>query len=149
MPLIYADTSVLFASFHPRDAFSRKVIPAVRSEQPDFVYWSYLKFELRHNLRQVNTDSSGAAAWRALRAAESTRARFTWQDLAADRLIEEADNLSAQHAAAHDAGAADWLHIAAARKVSFLTSLDAFWTCDQGQAAAAKLAGLPTRLFKP
>lgn len=148
MPIIYADTSALFAYFHPADEFSRAVDKAALEESPDFVYWSFLKLELRHNLRQSNTDAYGAAAWRALRSSESTRARLRWQDLTADSIIEAADNLSQQHARGNDAGAADWLHVAAARKISFLTTLDEFWTCDKAQANAAKLAGLHTRLFE-
>jgi len=147
MPIVYADTSALFAYFHPQDEFSDAVDAAAMQSAPDFVYWSFLKFELRHNLRQSNTDAHGAAAWRALRAAENTRARLRWQDLTAEKIIEAADDLSQQHANGCNAGAADWLHIAAARKISFLTTLDEFWTCDKAQAEAAKQAGLETRLF--
>lgn len=148
MPTIYADTSVLFAYFHPADEFSLVVDKAALAEAPDFAYWSFLKFELRHNLRQSNTDAPGAAAWRALRSSENTRARLRWQDVPAEAVIEAADNLSQQHAHDNAAGAADWLHVAAARKISFVTALDEFWTCDKAQAAAARLAGLPTRLFQ-
>ena len=52
MPLVYADTSALFAFFHPRDEFSQVVTDAVLRSAPDFVYWSFLRYELRHNLRQ-------------------------------------------------------------------------------------------------
>jgi predicted nucleic acid-binding protein len=149
MPLIYADTSVLFAHFHPDDELSRVVDSAVQQDTPDFIYWSFLKFELRHNLRQANTDNNGTAAWRALRAAENTRTRLRWQDLNTDKLIENADHLSLQHSKGNGAGAADWLHVAAALKISFLAGFDEFWTGDKEQAAAATLAGLTTRLFKP
>lgn len=148
MLLVYADTSALFAYLHPRDEFALVVTKAAQRASPDFIYWAFLKFELRHNLRQARTDAYGTVAWNALRAAEKTRARLRWQDLKADGLVEDADALSSQHAQATTAGAADWLHVAAARKVSFLTGLDEFWTCDKGQAEAARLAGLVTRLFE-
>jgi predicted nucleic acid-binding protein len=148
MPLVYADTSALFALFHPRDIFADTVMAAVKKESPEFVYWAFLKFELRHVLRQSNTDTYGAAALRALRAAENNGSRLRWQKMEANRVIEDADALSMQHAAGLTAGAADWFHVAAARKISFLASLDEFWTCDAAQAKAAQTVGLPTRLFK-
>jgi hypothetical protein len=40
MPLVYADTSALFAFFHPRDEFSQVVTDAVLQGVPDFDYWS-------------------------------------------------------------------------------------------------------------
>ena len=39
MPLVYADTSALFAFFHPKDEFAGVVSDAVRRHSPDFVYW--------------------------------------------------------------------------------------------------------------
>ena len=101
MPLVYADTSALFAFFHPRDEFSQVVTDAVLRSAPDFVYWSFLRYELRHNLRQSRTDSDGEVAWKALRAGERTHARLRWQsDLRAESVIEAADELSAQSALA-------------------------------------------------
>lgn len=149
MPTIYADTSALFAYFHPDDEFSAAVDAAVLNYSPDFWYWSFLKFELRHNLRQTNVDARGAAAWRALRAGEKSQARLRWQSLDADKVIQDADILSQRHATGNDAGAADWLHVAAAKSLSFLLAVDEFWTCDKQQAAAARLEGLETRLFTP
>ncbi len=65
MPLIYADTSALFAFFHPRDEFAEPVTVAARKVAPDFVYWSFLRYELRHNLRQTRGDSRILpSAWR-------------------------------------------------------------------------------------
>ena len=148
MPLVYADTSALFAHYHPRDEFSALVDAAVRATAPDFVYWSWLRYELRHNIRLTRQDKHGAAAWNALRASEKMQTRLRWQpDLRADSVLESADELSALDGDEYGAGAGDVLHVAAARKFHLLTGLDEFWTCDAAQAAIAKRAGLPTRLF--
>jgi predicted nucleic acid-binding protein len=147
VPLVYADSSALFAYFHPRDEFARAVTAAARANSPDFVYWSFLKFELRHNLRQVKVDRYGQVAWNALRAGERTRVRLRWQDLNCERVLESAESLSQQHALASGAGSGDFLHVAAARKLDSTLGLDEFWTCDSAQAAAARKAGLKTRLF--
>jgi predicted nucleic acid-binding protein len=148
MPLVYADTSALFAFFHPKDEFSQLLMEAVRRSAPDFVYWSFLRFELRHNLRQARLDSDGESAWRALRAAERTQARLRWHpDLRCDSILEAADELSAECALDFAAGSADVLHVSAARRLKLLSALDAFWTCDQEQSRAAKAAGLKVRLF--
>ena len=107
------------------------VTDAVLRSAPDFVYWSFLRYELRHNLRQSRTDSDGEVAWKALRAAERTHARLRWQsDLRAEFVIEAADELSAQSALASKAGSADFLHVAAARRLHLLSGLNEFWTCD-------------------
>jgi hypothetical protein len=45
---------------------------------PDFIYWAFLRYELRHNVRQARTDKYGALAWNALRASERTQARLRW-----------------------------------------------------------------------
>ena len=149
MPLVYADTSALFAFFHPRDEFSQVVTDAVLQRAPDFVYWSFLRYELRHNLRQSRTDSDGEVAWKALRAGERTHARLRWQsDLRAESVIEAADELSAQSALASRAGSADFLHVAAARRLHLLSGLDEFWTCDAEQGALASAAGLKVRRFE-
>jgi predicted nucleic acid-binding protein len=149
MPLVYADSSVLFAYFHPHDEFSAIVDATVRKQSPDFVYWPFLRFELRHNLRLARVDSDGEAAWRALRAAEKTASRLRWQaELTADRMLDIADELSADQSAKCDCGSADYLHVAAARRLNFLNGTDRFWTCDISQAALAKAAGLSTLLFK-
>src|SRR5262245_18647450 len=112
MPLVYADTSALFAFFHPRDEFSARVTEAVREISPDFVYWSFIRYELRHNLRQARVDSYGELAWKALRAAERTQARLRWQpDLKSDSVLESAEELSAQYALMFAAGSADFLHV--------------------------------------
>jgi len=148
MPLVYADTSALFAFFHPKDEFAAVVTEAVRRDSPDFVYWSFLRYELRHNLRQTRVDSYGELAWRALRAAERTQARLRWQaDLKCESVLEAADELSSERALEFSAGSADFLHVAAARRLHLLSGVTAFWTCDQQESKAAKAAGLRVRLF--
>ncbi len=150
MPLVYADTSALFAFFHPRDEFAQVVTAAVRKSSPDFVCWSFLRYELRHNLRQARTDSYGNLAWKALRASEQTHARLRWQpQLRADSVLEAAEELSAGHALASKAGSSDVIHVAAARRLHLLSGLDEFWTCDDEQAKLARMAGLKVRLFAP
>jgi predicted nucleic acid-binding protein len=149
MPLVYADSSVLFAWFHPRDEFSAVVDAAVRKYSPDFVYWAFLRFELRHNLRLMRVDSDGEVAWRALRAAEKTASRLRWQpDLTADKMLDAAEDLSAEKAKRFDCGSADYLHVAAARRLVLLNEIGEFWTCDAAQAELAKGATLKTRLFQ-
>lgn len=148
MPLVYADTSALFAFFHPKDQFSSALMDAVRRHSPDFVYWSFIRYELRHNLRQARMDSYGEVAWRALRAAERTQARLRWQpELKCDSVLESADEFSSQRAREFNSGSADFLHVAAARRFHLLFGLDEFWTCDERQSMAAKAAGLRIRLF--
>lgn len=148
MPLVYADTSALFAFFHPRDEFSALLMEAVRRTSSDFVYWSFMRFELRHNLRQARVDADGETAWKALRAAERTQARLRWQpDLKCESVLESADEYSAQRALDFAAGSADFLHVAAARRLNLLSGIDAFWTCDEQQSKVAKAAGLKVRLF--
>jgi len=149
MPLVYADTSAIFAYFHPKDEFALPVTEAARKYSPDFVYWSFIRYELRHNLRQSRVDSYGEIAWKALRAAEKTQARLRWQpDLKCESLLDSADDLSAQMALAHSAGSADFLHVAAARRLSPLIQIHEFWTCDSEQGKLARAAALRVRLFE-
>jgi len=149
MPLVYADSSVLFAWFHPHDEFSPVVDLAVQKGAPDFVYWPYLRLEVRHNLRMSRVDSDGEVAWRALRAAERTASRLRWQsELTADRILEAAEELSADKARNFGCGSGDYLHVAAARRLHLLNGIDGFWTCDLIQAGLAKAVGLKTRLFE-
>ena len=118
MQLVYADTSALFAFFHPRDEFAEAVGTATRRTSPDFVYWSFMRYELRHNLRQARVDSFGELAWKTLRAAERTQVRLRWQpDLKCDPLLESADEFSGQRALDFAAGSADFLHVSAGLKV--------------------------------
>jgi predicted nucleic acid-binding protein len=149
MALVYADTSTLFAFFHPRDLFADVITDAVLKKPIDFAYWSFLRYEVRHVLRTSRTDVSGEAAWTALRASERTQARLRWQpDLRIDSIIEAADEISADLALEFPAGAADFLHVAAARRLHLLAGIDAFWTCDELQAKAARAVGLKVRLFQ-
>lgn len=149
MPLVYADTSALFAFFHPRDEFSEVLIEAAQKLSPDFIYWSFLRFELRHNLRRARGDSYGEAAWQAMRAAERTHARLRWQpDLKCESVLESAEQFSSEHASEFSAGSADFIHICAARRAQLQGGIDGFWTCDDEQAKAARAAGLKVRLFK-
>jgi len=149
MSLVYADSSVLFAWFHPRDEFSLLVDAAVQRNSPDFVYWPFLRFELRHNLRLARGDSDGEVAWRALRAAEKTSSRLRWQaELSADKMLDAAEELSADKSSKFDCGSADYLHVAAARRLNLMSGIERFWTCDAAQAGLARAAGLKTRLFE-
>jgi predicted nucleic acid-binding protein len=148
MALVYADTSALFAFFHPKDEFSAKLTEAVRRISPDFIYWSFIRYELRHNLRQARVDSYGEIAWKALRASERTQARLRWQpDLKCELVLESAEELSGQRALEFGAGSADFIHVAAARRLHLLTGIDGFWTCDREQSRLAKAAGLRVRLL--
>jgi len=148
MPLVYADTSALFAYFYPLDEFSRQVDEAVKAQSVDFVYWPLVRFELRHNLRRLKTDKYGVIAWRALRAGEQTAWRLRWHgELTADRILDSAEELSAEQATQVHCGSSDVLHVAAARRVHLLSGLEEFWTCDGTQAELARKIGLPTRLF--
>jgi predicted nucleic acid-binding protein len=149
MPLVYADTSALFAYFYPRDQFSHAVDEAVKAESPDFVYWPLLRFELRHNLRRLKAEKYGVIAWRALRAAEKTAARLRWHgELTAEKILDSAEELSAEQAARSHCGSIDVLHVAAARRAHLLSGLDEFWTCDEAQAELSRDIGLPTRWFR-
>jgi hypothetical protein len=121
---------------------------AVQKKSADFVYWAFLRFELHHNLRLSRLDSDGEVAWRALRAAEKTASRLRWQsELTADKVLDAAEELSADQLSKFGCGSADYLHVAAARRANLLNGIDEFWTCDTAQAGLAKAAGLKTRLF--
>ena len=149
MPLVYADTSALFAYLHPDDEFSGVVDAAVQKDPPDFVYWAFLRYELRHNLRLARISRHGEVAWRALRAAEKTAARLRWQgELTADKMLDSAEELSSEKARDFDCGSSDYLHVSAARRLNLLFGLDEFWTCDAAQAKLARSVALKTRLFE-
>ncbi len=47
MPLVYADTSVLFAYFHPKDNFAIAVTQAVRKQPVDFFYWPFMRYDIQ------------------------------------------------------------------------------------------------------
>lgn len=127
MPLVYADSSVLFAYFHPHDEFSSAVDLAVQKASPDFIYWPFLRFKLRHSLRLSRFDSDGEVAWRALRAAERTASRLRWQtELTADKMLDAAEELSADKVGNFGCGSGDYLHVAAARRLNLLNGIDEF-----------------------
>jgi predicted nucleic acid-binding protein len=149
MPLVYADTSILFACFHPRDEFFDAANQAVEAATPSFVYWGLLRFELRHNLRQCRGTPDGETAWHAMRASEKTQFRLHWHsELKCDSLLESAEEISANLAATIHAGSADYLHVAAARRVEVISGLDEFWTVDERQAKVAEACQIKVRLFK-
>jgi len=76
-------------------------------------------------------------------------ARLRWQDeLTADKMLEAAEELSAEKARATDCGSSDYLHVAAARRLHLLSELEEFWTCDTAQASLARTVGLKTRPFE-
>jgi hypothetical protein len=64
-------------------------------------------------------------------------------------VLEAADELSAQPALNSKDGSADFLHVAAARRLHLLSGLDWFWTCDAEQAALAAWVDLKVRRFEP
>lgn len=149
MPLVYTDTSALFAYFNPDDEFSGLVDAAAQEVLPDFIYWSFLRYELRHNLRMARAHRYGEVAWRALRAAEKTAARLRWQsELSMDLMLETAEALGAQISAGIYCSSSDYIHVAAALRVNGSCGLDAFWTCDSLQTQLASKLGLKTRLFE-
>src|SRR5437870_7801295 len=124
MALVYADTSALFSYFHPKDQYAEVVTEAARKHSPDFVYWSYMRYELRHNIRQSRIDAYGEIAWKAVRSAEKTQSRLRWQpDLKCEALLEAAEDLSAQNALSCSAGSADFLHVAAAYRLFSIMGL--------------------------
>ena len=140
--ITYADSSVLVAWFHPDDEFAKLVTEWVRENVTDFLWNPMLRLEVRHNLRKLRS-SYARAAWNALRVAERSRLRIGRERL--HELIDDADELSAQHAARVAAGAWDFFHVAAAIR----QRADAFATCDRLQADLAKALGLPhIKLFR-
>jgi len=72
-----------------------------------------------------------------------------WQgELTADKMLDAAEELSAEQAGGSDCGSSDYLHVAAARRLNLLSELDEFWTCDAAQAILARTIGLKTRFFE-
>ena len=141
--IIYADSSVLVAWFHPDDEFALPVTRWVRENVTDFLWNPILRLEVRHNLRKLRSGYA-RAAWNALRAAERSRLRFGREKL--HDLIDEADELSAKHGATVPAGTWDFFHVAAAMR----QRAPAFATCDKLQAELARAASLPNvKLFRP
>jgi len=69
-------------------------------------------------------------------------------ELRAESVIEPTDELSAQSALNSKAGSADFLRVAAARRLHRLSGLDEFWICDAEQAGLAGAVGLRIRRFQ-
>lgn len=132
---VYADTSVLFALCHPADPFFTVVNRRDRRHRPVLFYPPWLRFEVRHSLTVHRIDEPGEAAWRALLASERSFAGVHENWLG---VIQLAGELSARHSRDIVCGGMDVLHIASAVKLE----AEEFWTCDEGQAGFAKLAGL-------
>jgi hypothetical protein len=100
-------------------------------------------------MRMLRGDAAGETGWRALRVAEKTSTRLRWQDeLTIDKVLDSAEALSAKHAGTFDCGSADYLHVAAARRLQLIHGLDEFWTCDAMPGKLARAEGLAVRLFK-
>lgn len=140
---VYADTSTLFALFHPGDTFWAVVNRHQHRLAVDFFYPPWLRFELRHNLTLVRVDPDGETAWQALQAGERGRLRGVNQDWLG--VIQSAGELSGRLSMKHPgAGASDVLHVAAALDIQAAE----FWTCDHGQADFARAAGLKVHQFR-
>ncbi len=140
--MTYADSSVFVAWFHPDDEFAKPVTQWVRENVTDFLWNPMLRLEVRHNLRKLRS-SYARAAWNALRAAERSRLRFGRERL--HDLLDDADELSAKHAARVPAGTWDFFHVAAAIR----QRASAFATCDKLQADLAREMNLPrVKLFR-
>jgi hypothetical protein len=63
-------------------------------------------------------------------------------------MLDAAEELSADKSSKFDCGSDDYLHVAAARRLSLLNEIDEVWTCDAAQAALARAVSLKTRLFE-
>ena len=75
--------------------------------------------------------------------------RLRWQaELTGDKMLDAAEELSADKVSDFGCGSGDYLHVAAARRLNLLNGIDEFWTCDIIQAGLAKAVGLKTRLFE-
>lgn len=133
---VYADTSTLIAWFHPADEFAPAVTDWCRKNSVEFCWNPFLRAELRHNLRRLS-GGYAAAAWHAYRSSESS-GKLKLGIHRVPEILDKADELSARHAKAFDAGTWDFVHVAAAVHVRSET----FITCDAAQAKLARVAGL-------
>jgi predicted nucleic acid-binding protein len=134
--VVYADTSVLIAWFHPADLFAQKVTEWHRRQSVEFCWNPILRAELRHNLRRL-TGRYARIAWHAYSMAEASR-RFSASRHRLSDLLALGDELSARYAGQTTCGTWDCIHVAAAQRAS----CEAFATCDPPQAELARLAGL-------
>jgi predicted nucleic acid-binding protein len=141
--MVYADTSVLLAWFHPADQFAQGVTDWCRDQTVQFCWNPVLRTELRHNLRRLS-GRYAAVAWHAYRASETSK-RLTSGIERLSEMLEWGDELSARHAAQNTAGTWDCVHVAAAQH----SRARWFLTCDGAQAQLARLAKLPqVHLFR-
>ena len=144
--ITYADSSVLVAWFHADDQFAQEVTNWVQVHVTDFIWNSFLRIEVRQNLRKLKTLYT-RSAWNALRASERS-GRLSFGRVWLHDLLEAADELSAEKASAVAAGTWDFLHVAAAIQ----TKAQRFATCDRLQADLARqcgFAGARLKYFKP
>lgn len=138
----YAETSALFALFHPRDEFTRAVNAHQRKVAAHLLYPPLLRFELRHSLTLARVDADGETAWLSLVVGERHGLRGVRQDLLG--VVQLAGELSTRYARnCRSTGATDVLHVAAAVDLGAAE----FWTCDAGQAEFARAAGLKVVQF--
>lgn len=141
--IVYADTSVLIAWFHPADVFAQKVTDWHRRRAVEFCWNPVLRSDLRHNLRRLAGPYAGVA-WHAYSMTEASGRFSTNLSRLAD-LLAWGDELSARFAGQTTCGTWDYIHVAAAQR----THCETFATCDPPQAELARLAGIrDVRLFE-
>lgn len=143
MPIVYADSSVLFAWFYLPDEFNAVVTAWLRDRGVDFLSNEVLRLEVRHNLRLVRGNPDGETAWRALQVAERSAARIRHERIDLEKTFAQADGLSRRLGPAHPCGALDVFHVAAA----LAQETPWFLTCDAMQADFARAAGLEVHGF--
>ena len=144
--ITYADSSVLVAWYHADDQFAQAVTDWVQDNVTDFIWNPFLRLEVRHNLRKLNTPYA-RSAWNALRASEKG-GRLLLGRVKLHDLLEAADELSAEKAPSIPAGSWDFLHVAAA----IYSKAQCFATCDRLQADLALrcgFTGVRFKYFKP
>jgi len=123
MPLVYADSSALFAYLHPNDEFSIVVDAAVQKDSPDFVYWAWLRYELRHNLRmQEPTPMEKWHGRRCGRRKDGGTAALAGRTDGGQN-VGRGGGVSTEKARGIVCGSGDYLHVAAARRLNLLSGL--------------------------
>lgn len=135
----YADSSFLVAFFAPWTPQGDAVAGWLEKHAADFHWNPVLRLEVRHSLRRLQLPpAERQAAWQAYRAAEKWRARLIQRAFRFDRMLDRADELSAEDAGQSGAGTWDLFHVACAEDAE----AERFLTCDRAQSVAAKAAGL-------
>src|SRR5262249_32930992 len=114
--IIYADTSVLVAWFHPADVFAQEVTEWHRRRGAEFCWHTLFRPELRHNLRRL-TGLYAAVGWHAYSMAEASRRFSVGRHRVAD-LIGWGDELSARFAGQTTCGTWECVHVAAAQRAN-------------------------------